>query len=105
MPIYSFTCRTCGDFTEMRSMACADAPARCPLCGGAAMRVFTVPHIARMNPALRRAHELNEKSAHEPRIVSAEDWQRERALGVGLGAAGLSRRCGAHVHRRRGAQR
>jgi putative FmdB family regulatory protein len=79
MPIYSFTCRACGDFTEMRSMARADVDAQCPSCGRAAKRVFTVPHIARMNLALRRAHELNEKSAHEPRVVRGEDWRREGA--------------------------
>ncbi len=79
MPIYSFTCRACGNFTEMRSMARADVAARCPLCRRAAKRVFTVPYVARMNPALRRAHERNEKSAHEPRVVRGEDWRRESA--------------------------
>ncbi|HET6663288.1 MAG TPA: zinc ribbon domain-containing protein [Acidimicrobiales bacterium] len=31
MPLYDFRCRTCGDTFEVRrSMADADAPARCP---------------------------------------------------------------------------
>jgi len=101
MPIYSFTCRNCGDFTEMRGIALADAAATCPRCGDAAQRVFTAPHIARMDPALYRARELNEKSAHEPRVVRGEDWRRERALGAPYVSGG----CGAHGHHAHGGQR
>jgi len=77
MPTYTFNCVRCGDFTEMRSMQLADAPAACALCGGTAQRVFVAPYVSRMNPALRRAYERNERSAHEPRVVNAEDWRRE----------------------------
>jgi putative FmdB family regulatory protein len=79
MPTYTFNCARCGDFTEMRRMQLADAPATCPLCGSPAQRVFVAPYVSRMNTALRRAHERNERSAHEPRVVNAEDWRRESA--------------------------
>jgi len=76
MAIYSFTCAVCGNFTEMRSMSLAREEARCPLCGRAAERVFAVPYVSRIDPAIRRAHEINEKSAHEPRVVNADDWNK-----------------------------
>jgi putative FmdB family regulatory protein len=94
VPTYTFNCARCGDFTEIRGMQLADAPATCPLCGRTAQRVFLVPYITRMNPAIRRAHERNERSAHEPRVVSADDWHRERKLAGSSGA----RVQGLHKH-------
>ncbi|MGC8837370.1 MAG: FmdB family zinc ribbon protein [Anaerolineae bacterium] len=35
MPIYEYRCDQCGaEFQELRPMAQADAPIRCPKCGG-----------------------------------------------------------------------
>ncbi|MEP9378173.1 zinc ribbon domain-containing protein [Aquabacter sp. CN5-332] len=80
MPLYSFCCDRCGIFTALRSMAAFAEPAACPACGAEANRTVASPYLMRLNPAIRRAHERNEKSAHEPRVVRHEDWVREGRL-------------------------
>lgn len=81
MPIYSFACRTCGEFTDMRSMDRASEDMACPVCGRQAPRTISAPHIMGVNPLVRFAHERNERSAHEPRVVSRQQWQCEAAAG------------------------
>jgi hypothetical protein len=48
---------------------------QCPRCRRQARRVICAPNLALMNESLRRAHERNEKSAHEPRVVRARPRQ------------------------------
>jgi len=72
MPIYAFTCEGCGDFDLARAAADAGAPADCPLCGTTARRVFTPPGLARLVKPLRTALDREEKSAHEPDVVSVK---------------------------------
>ena len=69
MPLYDYECRKCGPFEEWRGMDAFDKPARCPECGKPARRAVAAPRLGMRNTALRRAHEINEKSAHEPRVV------------------------------------
>lgn len=68
MPVYDFTCRDCGDFRELRTIAERNEPALCPLCTGQAQRLILAAGLALMNPFLRKAHGVNEKSRHEPKI-------------------------------------
>lgn len=70
MPTYQFTCAACGPFELVRPMAEAGAPARCPSCGATARRVFTPPGIALLAAPLRRALDQEDKSAHEPDVVT-----------------------------------
>jgi putative FmdB family regulatory protein len=70
VPVYAFTCVGCGSFELMRPMAESGAPARCPGCGSDARRVFSPPGLARLARPVRRALDLEEKSAHEPEVVS-----------------------------------
>ncbi len=70
MPVYAFTCEGCGPFDLMRPMAESGAPARCPRCGTAAARVFTPPGLALLEAPLRRALDVEDRSAHEPDVVS-----------------------------------
>jgi putative FmdB family regulatory protein len=70
MPVYEFTCEGCGTFDLMRPMAESSAPARCPNCGTAAARVFTPPGVALLDAPVRRALDTEDKSAHEPDVVS-----------------------------------
>jgi putative FmdB family regulatory protein len=70
MPIYAFTCPGCGAFELMRPMAEAAAAARCPTCGSQARRLFTPPGLARLAGPVRRALDVEEKSAHEPEVVT-----------------------------------
>jgi hypothetical protein len=50
-------------------MADAARPAACPDCGVEARRVFTPPGLALLARPMRRARDLEEKSAHEPDVV------------------------------------
>jgi putative FmdB family regulatory protein len=70
MPVYAFTCPGCGAFDLMRPMAESAAPALCPTCGSQARRLFTPPGVARLARPALRALEMEEKSAHEPEIVT-----------------------------------
>ena len=69
MPIYEFECETHGYFDEQRPISLAKSNAVCPDCGSDARRVLSVPHIAQLARSERRARDINEKNAHEPRIV------------------------------------
>jgi putative FmdB family regulatory protein len=70
MPVYAFTCEGCGHFDVIRPMAEAGEPARCPGCGSDARRGFIPPGIALLARPVRRALDIEEKSAHEPEVVS-----------------------------------
>jgi putative FmdB family regulatory protein len=72
VPIYAFRCADCGSFDLQRPMAEAGLPAPCPACGAPAERVFTPPGLALLPAPTRRALALEEKSAHEPEVVSAK---------------------------------
>jgi putative FmdB family regulatory protein len=70
MPIYGFTCASCGDFEVQRSMSEASALARCPDCRTLARRVFTAPGVRQMTAPGRNALEREERSRHEPARAS-----------------------------------
>lgn len=73
MPLYSYICSSCGEFSDWQSITASAEPAACPQCGGASRRAVTAPTILSMDPHRRIAHARNEKSAHEPKVVRAED--------------------------------
>ena len=70
MPIYAFSCGPCGPFEVTRRMAQSAAPISCPNCGGDARRVFTPPALALLSKPVRGLLDLEQKSAHEPAVVS-----------------------------------
>jgi putative FmdB family regulatory protein len=70
MPIYQFWCESCGEFDLLRSFADASEPADCPSCQRTAKLVFSVPNLVRTSPLVRYARSREEKSRHEPEIVS-----------------------------------
>ena len=76
MPRYDYSCERCGPFEAWRPMSEYSAPSDCPSCGSPAPRMVTAPFIANMNPHTRIAHERNEKSAHEPRVMSRGEMNR-----------------------------
>lgn len=78
MPVYAFTCTGCGGFELRRPMAQAAAPVPCPACGTEARRVFTPPGLALLAGPARGALDMEEKSAHEPAVVT-EKRGRPRA--------------------------
>ena len=76
MPLYSYTCDSCGDFQDWQSMTACDQSAACPHCGTLSRRAVTAPTILGMDARVRDAHMRNEKSVHEPRVVQADDWKQ-----------------------------
>lgn len=68
MPVYEYDCPACGDFTAMRPMAEYREPQPCPGCGVPAPRVLlSAPRLPVLGAAVRKAHAINERSAHEPK--------------------------------------
>ncbi len=70
MAVYAFDCGACGPFEVVRPMADAARAASCLSCGADARRVFTPPGLARLAAPVRRAFDHEEKSAHEPDVVT-----------------------------------
>jgi putative FmdB family regulatory protein len=73
MPLYDYRCADCGEFRAWRSMREAAAPVACPDCQQLAPRAVVAPNLALMQAHTRIAHQRNEKSAHEPRVVSRRE--------------------------------
>ena len=72
MPIYEYDCPSCGGFTALRPMSEYRESQSCPSCGAPAPRaILSAPGLPLLGAAARRAHAVNEQSAHEPRLVSA----------------------------------
>jgi putative FmdB family regulatory protein len=69
MPLYEYECSAHGVFELSRPMAESALGAACPECHAPAPRILSAVRLA-CQPAWRRgAHERNERSRHEPRIV------------------------------------
>jgi putative FmdB family regulatory protein len=82
MPVYDYLCTACGPFTDMRPMADCDLSNDCPNCGRPAPRAFlTAPYLSGMAAERRLAHAVNERSASEPKLLSAA----KQAHGAGCG--------------------
>ncbi len=69
MPIYHYGCESCGEFTELRKISECKLPVACPSCGQSASRIIKAPSLNTMKGTERIAHQHNERSAHEPRVV------------------------------------
>ncbi len=70
MPIYEYGCESCGNaFSKLTNMSAASQPVECPECGGKAGRIYlSAPRLNTMPASIRKAHQTNERSAHEPRM-------------------------------------
>jgi putative FmdB family regulatory protein len=68
MPLYDYACPTCGVFSDWADMRDYDKPSHCPDCGKKAPRDVASPALG-MDWQQKKAHSINEKSAHEPRTV------------------------------------
>ncbi|MDX6752639.1 zinc ribbon domain-containing protein [Geminicoccaceae bacterium 1502E] len=88
MPIYEFQCPSHGPFEAMRPMARFADPCDCPQCGAPAPRILlTAPRLASMEGRARKAHAMNERSAHQPRL-SSSGVGHVHGPGCGCGSAG-----------------
>ena len=79
MPLYDYICDDCGPFRAWQGLALAETPVPCPDCDAAAQRSIAAPFIANMNPHNRIAHQRNEKSAHEPQMLSRQQLDKTGA--------------------------
>lgn len=68
MPLYDYECARCGPFRIWRGMSEFAKPSKCPDCGRMAARAMATPLLG-MDWRQKKAHSINEKSAHEPRVV------------------------------------
>jgi putative FmdB family regulatory protein len=81
MPLYEYECRACGRFDDLQPVSAASRPATCPRCGEESPRVISLPRLLEMDGALRRAHEVNERNAHEPTVSTQEERHHRHAHG------------------------
>ncbi len=73
MPLYDYGCGSCGPFREWRSMDEWDGKVPCPTCSLPAARLASAPMLSALSSNNRIAHERNERSAHEPKVVRREN--------------------------------
>jgi putative FmdB family regulatory protein len=71
MATYSYRCVDCGGFERGWAMGSAPASLECPICCVPAQRVYSAPMLARTAPGVAALHQLEERSRHEPPVVSA----------------------------------
>lgn len=81
MPLYDYECRDCGPFREWRPMSEWDTDVPCPDCSLPAPRQAAAPMLGLLSTNNRIAHDRNERSAHEPRVVRREDLPRNHHHG------------------------
>ncbi len=88
MPTYDYVCSGCGGFEALRRLAERDHPMACPQCGSPAPRVLAAPQLAMLDPATRRALQVNERAAHEP-VHSSDALRLRHPAGCGCCRPGL----------------
>ena len=79
MPTYQYRCGTCGRFELVRPMAEVQASASCPGCGEVARRVFGLPGVTFVDPAVRTALDASARSADSPQVVTHVPGRARRA--------------------------
>ena len=82
MPIYAYSCATCGSFDVWRPAVEASEGLDCPTCGTGARRCYTPPGVAGMPRPLFRAREREEKSGYAPEVVATKSG-RPMPHGIG----------------------
>jgi putative FmdB family regulatory protein len=78
MALYDYECEACGPFRAWRPMSEWDQDADCPSCSRASKRSIAMPRLRCVSPSTRIAHERNERSAEEPRVMRREELNASR---------------------------
>jgi len=73
MPLYDYQCRVCGPFREFRPLSKWDKDTKCPNCGSPSKRSIAMARLQCVSRNVRVAHERNERSAEEPRVMRREE--------------------------------
>jgi putative FmdB family regulatory protein len=71
MAIYEYRCGRHGRFDVSRPLGSAPETAACPVCANASGRVFSAPMLKRAPRALVAALDHEEKTRHEPDVVTS----------------------------------
>ena len=70
MATYEYQCIRCGTFDVKLPIGTAPNSSGCPVCGGAARRVYSAPGFARTSRAVAALHAGEERSREAPEVVS-----------------------------------
>jgi putative FmdB family regulatory protein len=71
MATYEYRCDQDGAVEVTRALGTAPESIVCPVCSGEARRVFSPPMLTPTPPALRGALDHEEKTRHEPDVVTS----------------------------------
>ena len=71
MAIYEYRCERDGAFEVLRPIGTAPASTACPECAGESARVFSSPMMSFAPRALVAALDHEEKTRHEPDVVTS----------------------------------
>lgn len=71
MVSYAYRCPADGAFDVRRDMGQAAKEEACPRCGAPSGRVFTAPHVGRIEARLARVMSVAAETASNPAVVSA----------------------------------
>lgn len=72
MPVYEYECEDCGIFQSIAPMSASADPCSCTECGKISPRVIlSVPFVSTLDPGVRRAHGVNERSSDGPKKLSS----------------------------------
>ena len=105
MPTYDYDCAACGGFEAIRRVSERDAACACPACGAAAPRVFVqAPRLELLAGDTRRAMEINERAAHQPRSSGDGYGRLRHPRGCGCCSPSGNRRSGSTVTAASGAK-
>ena len=70
MPLYEYYCASCEEeFALLQPMSRCSEPTTCPQCEHSAQRIISAPRLNTMRADVRSAHQVNERSAHQPKIA------------------------------------
>ena len=88
MPTYEYECGDCGGFSAARPMSEYLAPQPCPGCGLPAPRaLLSAPAFSSVPGTVRKAHAINERSAHAPK-ESGKTEPHKHSASCGCGSVG-----------------
>ncbi|MFI2261367.1 FmdB family zinc ribbon protein [Streptomyces tubercidicus] len=70
MATYEFQCSRCGPFDVKLAIGTAPATYDCPVCAGAARRVYSAPGLTLTPHAVAGLHDQEERAREAPAVVS-----------------------------------
>ncbi|MFF9767716.1 FmdB family zinc ribbon protein [Streptomyces sp. NPDC053086] len=70
MATYEYLCSSCGSFDVKLAIGTAPTVFGCPVCAGAAKRVYSSPGFSRTSRAVAALHAREDRSREVPEVVS-----------------------------------